>query len=146
MLADELGYEDVDEFEDALKADFKTFIGALPHIETDNQESGAFYLTLVPVRPRRRGARRSLRTLLPGASLRPGSLGFDPDTPRRLSTPLLTPFNSTPTSLRMGDDPQSSSPGSGATSFASSPTRPRTSAARSGSCCRSSPGRTCGAC
>ena len=43
MLADELGYEDVDEFEDALKADFKTFIGALPHIETDNQESGAFY-------------------------------------------------------------------------------------------------------
>jgi hypothetical protein len=39
MLADELGYEDVDEFEDALKADFKTFIGALPHIETDNQES-----------------------------------------------------------------------------------------------------------
>ena len=76
MLADELGYEDVDEFEDALKADFKTFIGALPHIETDNQESGAFYLTLVPVRPRRRGARRSLRTLLPGASLRPGSLGF----------------------------------------------------------------------
>ena len=33
MLADELGYEDQEEFEDALKADFKTFIGALPHIE-----------------------------------------------------------------------------------------------------------------
>ena len=32
---------------------------------------GAFYLTLVPVRPRRRGERRSLRTLLPGVSLRP---------------------------------------------------------------------------
>ena len=31
-------------------------------------------------------------------SLRPGSLAFNPDTPRRLSTPLLTPFNSTPTS------------------------------------------------
>ena len=47
---------------------------------------GAFY-TLVPIRPRSRGERRSLRTLLPGASLRPGSLAFNPDTPRRLSTP-----------------------------------------------------------
>ena len=45
---------------------------------------GAFY-TLVPIRPRRRGERRSLRTL-PGASLRPGSLAFNPR-PRRLSTP-----------------------------------------------------------
>ena len=43
-------------------------------------------LTLVPVRPRRRGARRSLRTLSPGASLRPLPLAFDPDTPP--STPL----------------------------------------------------------
>ena len=34
----------------------------------------------------RRGERRSLRTLLPGASLRPGSLAFNPR-PRRLSTP-----------------------------------------------------------
>ena len=48
-------------------------------------ESGAFY-TLVPMRPRRRGERRSLRTL-PGASLRPGSLAHNPDTPRCLSTP-----------------------------------------------------------
>ena len=46
---------------------------------------GAFYLTLVPVRPRRRGERRSLRTL-PGGSLRPGSLAHNPR-PRRLSTP-----------------------------------------------------------
>ena len=46
--------------------------------------SGAFY-TLVPIRPRPRGERRSLRTF-PGASLRPGSLGFNPR-PRRLSTP-----------------------------------------------------------
>jgi tRNA A37 methylthiotransferase MiaB len=52
--------------------------------------------TLVPIRPRRRGERRSLRTF-PCASLRPGSLAFNPDTPRRLSTPLLTPLNSTPT-------------------------------------------------
>jgi hypothetical protein len=44
---------------------------------------GAFY-TLVPIRPRRRGERRSLRTL-PGASLRP-TPAFNPR-PRRLSTP-----------------------------------------------------------
>ena len=44
---------------------------------------GAFY-TLVPIRPRSRGERQSLRTL-PGASLRP-PLGFD-SRPRRLSTP-----------------------------------------------------------
>ena len=42
--------------------------------------SGAFY-TLVPIRPRSRGERHSLRTL-PGASLRP-SLAFNPR-PRRL--------------------------------------------------------------
>jgi hypothetical protein len=54
---------------------------------------GAFY-TLVPIRPRSRGERRSLRTFAV-VPLRPGSLAFDPDTPRRLSTPLLTPFNST---------------------------------------------------
>jgi len=56
---------------------------------------GAFY-TLVPMRPRWRGERRSLRTL-PVASLRP-PLAFNPR-PRRLSTPTdafqLHPFNST---------------------------------------------------
>ena len=54
---------------------------------------GTFY-TLVPIRPRSRGERRSLRTFAV-VSLRPGSLAFNPR-PRRLSTPLLTPFNSTP--------------------------------------------------
>ena len=44
---------------------------------------GAFY-TLVPIRPRSRGERRSLETFA-GASLRP-SLGFNPR-PRCLSTP-----------------------------------------------------------
>jgi hypothetical protein len=53
------------------------------------------FLTLVPIRPRRRGERRSLRTFA-GVSLRPGSLAFN-TRPRRLSTPFLTPFNSTPT-------------------------------------------------
>eukprot|EP00982_Pelagococcus_subviridis_P015900 31436-Pelagococcus_subviridis.AAC.10 len=52
--------------------------------------------TPVPVRPRRRCESRSLRTFAV-ASLRPRH-GFNPDTPRRLSTPLLTPFNSTPIS------------------------------------------------
>jgi hypothetical protein len=45
---------------------------------------GAFYLTLVPIRSRWRGERRSLRTF-PGVSLRP-HLAFNPR-PRRLSTP-----------------------------------------------------------
>ena len=45
---------------------------------------GAFYVTLVPIRPRRRGERRSSRTF-PGVSLRP-PLAFNPR-PRRLSTP-----------------------------------------------------------
>jgi len=59
---------------------------------------GAFNVTLVPILPRRRGERRSLGLFFPACvSLRPGSLAFNPDTPRRLSTPLLTPFNSTPT-------------------------------------------------
>eukprot|EP00982_Pelagococcus_subviridis_P000587 4979-Pelagococcus_subviridis.AAC.1 len=40
-----------------------------------SRDLGAFSsITLVPVRPRWRGERRSLRTLFPGASLRPGSL------------------------------------------------------------------------
>ena len=47
-------------------------------------DKGAFYLTLVPIRPRRRGERRSLRPL-PGVSLRPPH-GFNPR-PRRRSTP-----------------------------------------------------------
>ena len=47
-------------------------------------KKGAFY-TLVPIRPRRRGERRFLRTFAV-VSLRPGSLAFNPR-PRRLSTP-----------------------------------------------------------
>ena len=66
------------------------------------QLEGALSFTLVPIRPRSRGERRFLRTS-PGVSLRP-PLAFDPR-PRRLSTPLLTPFNSTPTSLRMDPRP-----------------------------------------
>ena len=47
------------------------------------KDAGAFY-TLVPIRPRWRGERRSLRTFA-GVSLRPGSPAFNPR-PRRLST------------------------------------------------------------
>jgi len=65
---------------------------------------GAFFFAyLVPVRPRRRGERRSLRTLSSpgGASLRPpGSLASFNTRPRRLSTPLLTPLNDGPSTLR----------------------------------------------
>ena len=66
--------------------------------DADHRVQARSSITLVPIRPRSRGERRSLRTFSPGASLRPGSLAFNPDTPRRLSTPLLTPFNSTPIS------------------------------------------------
>ena len=48
------------------------------------RDGGASH-TLVPIRPRWRGERPSLRTF-PGVSLRPGSLAFNPR-PRRLSTP-----------------------------------------------------------
>jgi len=51
--------------------------------------SGAFY-TPVPIRPRSRGERRSLRTFAV-VSLRPGSLAFDPRH-RRLSTPPTDAF------------------------------------------------------
>ena len=54
--------------------------------DRDGKKGGAFYLTPVPIRPRSRGERLSLRTF-PGVSVRPGSLAFNPDTPRRLSTP-----------------------------------------------------------
>ena len=39
ILADELGYEDVDEFEDALKGTFVEFISKLPHVECAKVES-----------------------------------------------------------------------------------------------------------
>ena len=58
-------------------------VGALDPL-TSQARPVRFYLTLVPVRPRRRGERRSLRTL-PGDSLRP-HLAHNPR-PRRLSTP-----------------------------------------------------------
>ena len=54
-----------------------------PPAMTDEIKARSY--TLVPIRPRRRGERRSLRTLSPGASLRP-PLAFN-TRPRRLSTP-----------------------------------------------------------
>ena len=45
-------------------------VGALMYLETLDV-SGAFYLTLVPIRPRRRGERRFLRTFSPGARVSP---------------------------------------------------------------------------
>jgi len=66
--------------------------------EALNKARSVVYLTLVPIRPRRRDERRSLRTFA-FVSLRPSPLAFNPDTPRRPpfnSTPDA-PFNSTPT-------------------------------------------------
>jgi hypothetical protein len=51
-------------------------------------KSGAFYLTLVPIRPRRRGERRSLRTFSPGVRLSP------PRVPRFQSRHPSMPFDS----------------------------------------------------
>jgi len=93
-------------------------------------------------RDRVRAVSRSSRTFSPGASLRPGSLGFNPpDTPRRLSTPLLTPLNSTPTSLRMMERP-SDTPRT--ESAKKKRTRPRrslrtTATARAGAASRAAP-------
>jgi hypothetical protein len=88
--------------EHAWKALRESF-GYNPSLTTRQARSS---ITLVPIRPRSRGERRSLRTL-PGASLRP-SLAVNPR-PRSLSTPLLTPFNSTPTFARSFSPPGSRS-------------------------------------
>ena len=53
---------------------------------------------LVPVRPRWRGERRSLRTLSPGASLRPHLAGFNPD------AHTSTPFNSASDAFQLHPD------------------------------------------
>ena len=68
--------------------------------EEEGGDSGAFY-TLVPIRPRRRCERRSLRTFAV-VSLRPGSLafilkdfcrGFSPPRVPRFQSPPSAPFN-----------------------------------------------------
>jgi hypothetical protein len=77
--------------------------------------------TLVPIRPRRRGERRSSRTLLPGVSLRPSSLAFNP---RHTSTP----FNSTPDAFQLHPAVRSYGPstlsGTGKSRAAASAPRP----------------------
>ena len=73
--------------------------------ESRRDGTGAFY-TLVPIRPRSRGERRSLRTL-PGVSLRPGSPAFNPR-PRRLSTPPTDAYELHPdVALNIGHSPNS---------------------------------------
>jgi len=66
-------------------------------------------LTLALIRPRSRCELHSLRTFLSRrSSLSPQgpSLSIPTRPPRRLSTPLLTPLNATPTSVRTGKHPQ----------------------------------------
>jgi hypothetical protein len=55
-------------------------------------------ITPVPIRPRSRGGRRSLRTFSPGVSVRPPPLAFN----ERRST--STPFNSTPDAFQLHPD------------------------------------------
>ena len=91
-------FVEIPELEFEIGADHKRRVDSVyNHVGASIFNLGAFYLTLVPVRPRSRGERRSLRTFNPGVSLSP-HLGFNPRPIRYLSTPLLTPFNSTPTS------------------------------------------------
>lgn len=38
MIMTELGYEDMEEFEDALKGTWAAFLGSLPHVELDTPD------------------------------------------------------------------------------------------------------------
>ena len=38
MIMTELGYEDMEEFEDALKGTWVAFLGSLPHVELDTPD------------------------------------------------------------------------------------------------------------
>ena len=97
------------------------------------------FLTLVPIRPRRRGERRSLRTFSSVVSLRPGSLAFNPDTPRRLPTPTdafqlhpdVRSYGTTPRRCRTSTIAPTSSPRSCRTSRIWTPPPRRRSRARS---------------
>jgi hypothetical protein len=61
-------------------------------------EKGAFVFALVPIRPRSRGERRSLRTFSPGARFSP------PRAPRSRSRHTSTPFNSASDAFQLHPD------------------------------------------
>ena len=95
-----------DEFVDACVANAASSVLEPDNLRFDVLRSGAFYhldqLALVPIRPRRRRELHSLRTLSPSRRLflsahHPSLLSIPTHAPRCLSTPPLTPFNSTPT-------------------------------------------------
>jgi ZPR1 zinc-finger domain len=48
----ELGYEDIDEFEDALKSTFAEFLAVLPHVEITTWEDGRQFFKIKPEPPR----------------------------------------------------------------------------------------------
>jgi hypothetical protein len=50
-LYQELGYEDMDEFEDSLSGTFAEFLGAMPHVRVRTSEDGRQYFQLVPEPP-----------------------------------------------------------------------------------------------
>jgi hypothetical protein len=74
-----------------------TVPGARDHV-LEAFHSGAFYLTLVPIRPRRRGERRSLRTFL--------SWRISAPTPR-FQSPTSAPFNSASDAFQLHPDVRS---------------------------------------
>ena len=51
QLMSNLGYEDVDELEDALKGPFKDFVEALPHVVLEQEEGGRWMLRVKPDPP-----------------------------------------------------------------------------------------------
>jgi len=51
MIANELGYEDTGEFEDALKTSWEDFLAALPHLEVQSREDGSKQFRIKPEPP-----------------------------------------------------------------------------------------------
>eukprot|EP00931_Biecheleriopsis_adriatica_P121514 TRINITY_DN96588_c0_g1_i1.p1 TRINITY_DN96588_c0_g1~~TRINITY_DN96588_c0_g1_i1.p1 ORF type:complete len:232 (-),score=53.79 TRINITY_DN96588_c0_g1_i1:79-738(-) len=51
FLLNDLGYEDEDEFEDALHGSFEAFLGAFPHIEVKQDEKGKPVFKLLEQKP-----------------------------------------------------------------------------------------------
>mmetsp|Transcript_63360 Transcript_63360/g.151188 ORF Transcript_63360/g.151188 Transcript_63360/m.151188 type:complete len:218 (+) Transcript_63360:140-793(+) len=86
FLFQDLGYEDMDEFEDALQGTFQEFLGAFPHIEVKEIEEKWYLKVDMPKpQPSRRlqvsitSSKQLLDTVLyqaPGAEIEIPSLGF----------------------------------------------------------------------
>lgn len=72
MICNELGYEDMDEFEDAVKGNFEEFLSSLPNVEvkedevdTDGAKVKKFFFKILPPPPpeQRRTMKMTLKIL-----------------------------------------------------------------------------------